>query len=192
MLKKLFLLVIISITIFGCAGVPNQMSYVTPTFNKQDNNAKIVFYRPTNFVGSAVPTTIVEVLNSEKIAYVGELYSGNGIIYSVKPGKHVFGVSGESWKSVTIYAYKSKFYYIHISPTPGFWYANFKPMPISKENMKYLDNIDQIKWTSPNDNATKLLDQKALSYMKAWENAIKADRIIGIPADFGLGNHIQK
>ena len=84
MLKKLFLLVIISITIFGCAGVPNQMSYVTPTFNKQDNNAKIVFYRPTNFVGSAVPTTIVEVLNSEKIAYVGELYSGNGIIYSVK------------------------------------------------------------------------------------------------------------
>lgn len=192
MLKRIFLLLIISVAVYGCAGVPSPMSYITPTFNKQDNNAKIVFYRPANFIGSAIPTTIIEILNDEKIAYVGELYSGNGIIYSVKPGKHVFGVSGESWKSVTIDADKNKFYYIHISPMPGFFIANFKPTPVSKENIKYLDNINKIKWTSPNDNATKLLDQKALSYMKSWNKAVQKDRTIGVPSDFGLGNYIQK
>lgn len=192
MLKRIFLLLIISVAVYGCAGVPSPMSYITPTFNKQDNNAKIVFYRPANFIGSAIPTTIIEILNDEKIAYVGKLYSGNGVIYSVKHGKHVFAVSGESWKSLTIDADKSKFYYIHISPRPGFWYANFQPTPVSKENIKYLDNIDKIKWTSPNDNATKLLDQKALSYMNAWKKAVNSDRIIGIPSDFGLGNYIQK
>ena len=192
MLKKIILLLLVSLMIYGCAGVPSQMSYVTPTFSNNGNNATVVFYRPSNFLGSAIPTTIIEVLNNDRITYVGELYSGNGIIYSVKPGKHVFGVSGESWKSVTIDTEKNKFYYIHISPRPGFWYANFEPTPISKENLKYLNNIDKIKWTSPNNNATKLLDQKAISYMKAWKDAVEDNRIIGVPADFGLGNYIQK
>lgn len=182
-MKKTITILFIIFISYSCATIPKQMTLTTPTI-KNDNNAKIVFIRPFNFLGSAIPTTIIRVDKNKNVFYVGELYSGYGIIYPIKPGKHIFGISGERWTSLAIDTEANKFYYVRLDATPGFFMANFSVTP--QNSTKDLSSLGNLKWITPNDLAKSHIDKYKDNFYKSWENAVNSDKMIYMQKDYGF------
>lgn len=186
-MKKNIFMVVAILLMYGCASIPTHMSYVSNNTKITNSNdyATIVFFRPANFFGSAIPVTIIEIVNNENVKYVGQLFSGAGVLYKVKSGKYTFGISGEIWKTLEVNTDTNKFYYIAIYATPGVFQANFATQPIKDRSSLYITHdIKYIKWTEPNENAKSYIMQNANSYYASW--LAGAGNISAVTKEFGI------
>lgn len=188
-MKRIILILFALFSLYGCALTPNQMSISNPVI-KADNSAKIVFMRPYNFYGSALPVQIIRVDENKNVYYLGEFYSGYGTIYDVKPGKHVFGISGERWTSLTIEAEANKLYYLRLNVKPGFWTENFGVTPMN--SISKLKKVSKdLKWIFPNDDAKQYIFKHKDKFYKSWMKAVNSNNIIFIQKEYGLKEWIM-
>lgn len=188
-MKRIILILFALFALYGCALTPKQMSISTPVI-KTDNSAKIVFIRPYNFYGSALPVQIIRVDENKNVYYVGEFYSGYGTIHNVKPGKHIFGISGERWTSLAIDAEANKFYYVRLYVKPGFWAANFGLTPIKSINeLKELDK--DLKWIFPNNDAKQYIFKRKDKFYRDWMKAVNSNNMIFMQKEYGLKEWIM-
>ncbi len=169
-MKKVIIIFTLVSALYGCA----TMKVVQKDIKERDNNSKIVFIRPYNDKGFGAPTTIVEIGKKDNIHYVGKMYSGCGIVYSVEPGKHVFGISGgDIWTSFAVETVPKKFYFVHIYPTTSALHTNFKVEPINYDNLFTLTNLNHVKWLTPREEvARKYIKINANRFYRNWLRAV--------------------
>lgn len=186
-MKKNIFMVVAILLMYGCASIPTHMSYVSNNTKITNSNdyATIVFFRPANFFGSAIPVTIIEIVNNENVKYVGQLFSGAGVLYKVKSGKYTFGISGKPWSSLEVNAAANKYYYVALYPK--LFQANFAVKPVRDMKSTYITHdIKHIKWIKPNDKAKDYLVNNANSFYTSW--LASYHNITVIPKEFGFDN----
>lgn len=186
-MKKIIFMITTILLMSGCASIATHISYINNNSEIIDNKgyATIVFFRPAYFASSGIPVTIIEMANNDNIKYVGQLFSGAGVLYKVKAGKYTFGISGETWSSLEVNAAANKYYYVALYPK--LFQANFAVKPVRDMKSTYITHdIKHIKWIKPNDKAKDYLVNNANSFYTSW--LASYHNITVIPKEFGFDN----
>lgn len=114
--------------------------------------AKIVFMR-TSMVAGAIGCDLFEVVNGE-LRFVGQLPTGNKVVYETTPGEKVFMAYGTAADFMLANVTGGKTYYSIVRPNWGT--GGFAPTPIrlggstEPEFQNWLSNTKQIE---PQENA---------------------------------------
>lgn len=113
--------------------------------------AKVVFMR-NSFVAGGVGCDMFEVVNGE-LKYIGQLPTGNKVVYEVTPGSKVFMAYGTAADFMLADLQPGKTYYSIVRPNWGT--GGFAPTPIRHQGSDPVLNSPELKsWIS----GTKLLE----------------------------------
>ena len=177
----------------GCATASKHMAVTSPTAINQtltENEAAIIFVRPTNY-GGAVQAPIIKVEDNNNISLVGISSAWTKIFHKTTPGKHVYVVGGESGRMLQATLDGGKFYYVTVDPSMGFAKARFSLLPVADEGLtkeSFRQDLAKSDWVVPSasanawfmENKTSLLEKVSVAREK-FNNADPADREILVP-----------
>lgn len=158
--------VVASLVLSGCASDLMRAASTQQISPPGEGRVKIVFMR-SSIVAGAIGVEIFEVVNGD-LRFIGQLPSGNKIIYETTPGEKVFMAYGTAADFMLAKLDRGKTYYSIVRPNWGT--GGFAPTPIradsptepnvkSKEFQKWVSDTKVIE---PNENA------------KAWFSGNKA------------------
>lgn len=158
--------VVASLVLSGCASDLMRAASTQQISPPGEGRVKIVFMR-SSIVAGAIGVEIFEVVNGD-LRFIGQLPSGNKIIYETTPGEKVFMAYGTAADFMLAKLVRGKTYYSIVRPNWGT--GGFAPTPIradsptepnvkSKEFQKWVSDTKVIE---PNENA------------KAWFSGNKA------------------
>jgi hypothetical protein len=159
-----------AVLVSGCAGglmreAPNQqISQPSPS------TAKVVFMR-SSMVAGAIGCELFEVVNGE-LKLIGQLPTGNKVVYETTPGKKVFMAYGTAADFMLAELAPGKTYYSIVRPNWGT--GGFAPTPIRDAK-----GSEAQGWIS----GTKLLEFSSQKEADAWF-AENKQRLQGIYADY--------
>jgi len=109
----------------GCAGLMRDAPSQQVTQPAPDK-AKVVFMR-SSMVGAAIGCDLFEVVNGE-LKFIGQLPTGNKVVYETTPGKKVFMAYGTAADYMLAELAPGKTYYSVVRPNWGT--GGFAPTPI--------------------------------------------------------------
>lgn len=173
---KLSLAISIVILFLGCAGTTRYMHEVTDpnlTYAPGSNEAVVVFMRPSNFA-FAIQSAVFDVTTEEN-RLVGIVSAKKKLAYRVKPGKHMFMVTGESADFMQAELKAGKTYYSTVNPRMGAWKARFSLGAVHQD----IDQARLSEWK----NSCSWVETTDATYQWAKQNApsiqSKRDAYIG-------------
>lgn len=148
---------VISLVLSGCAGNLMRDASTQQISPANPERAKIVFMR-TSMVAGAIGCDLFEVVNGE-LRFIGQLPTGNKIVYETTPGEKVFMAYGTAADFMLAKLAGGKTYHSIVRPNWGT--GGFAPTPIraysapepdlkSKEFQGWLSGTRLIE---PNENA---------------------------------------
>ena len=112
----------------GCASMMRE-SQNQQLARADDNRAKVVFMR-SSFVAGAIGVELFDVTDGE-LKFIGQLPSGNKVVYDTTPGDKVFMAYGTAADFMTANLVGGKTYYSIVRPNWGT--GGFAPTPIRKD-----------------------------------------------------------
>jgi hypothetical protein len=159
-----------AVLVSGCASglmreAPNQqVSQPGP------KTAKVVFMR-SSMVAAAIGCDLFEVVGGD-LKFIGQLPTGNKVVYETTPGKKVFMAYGTAADYMLAELAPGKTYYAIVRPNWGT--GGFAPTPI-----RDLKSAEAKEWIS----GTKLLEVGDQKEVDAWL-AENKQRLQGIHAEY--------
>jgi hypothetical protein len=163
-----------SLLLSGCASSLMRPGSAQQAAAPEATNAKIVFMR-SSVVASAIGVDMFEVINGD-LKFIGQLPTGNKIVYETTPGKKVFMAYGTAADFMTADVAGGKTYYSIVRPNWGT--GGFAPTPIrndgtSEYNMKSKDFRDWLSSTKPiepNDDAQPWFTTNKARYQDLYKD----------------------
>lgn len=129
-------------------------------------DVKIVFVRPSYFVGDPIPASVFDVTDSGPAKFVGTLTRKTRVEYSVKPGLHTFMIVSEAADFMQAQIVSGKTYYALITPRPGAWKARFSLVPVRQNEQRVQKWEEEIPLVTPNSRSLAWAKQNASSVEK--------------------------
>ena len=182
------ILLLIAVTLTGCASNPMQVASKQVVAKPQADEAQVTFMR-SSFVGSLISASLYDVTDGE-IKFIGILNNETKVSYTTPPGKRIFMVVSEAADFMEADLTPGKNYYSIATPRMGAWKARFSLWPIKNSSHAdyQLESKDYKSWMK----STKLMmnSDKAISwyennkasvqkkynkYWPAWNTKSKAD-----------------
>jgi hypothetical protein len=99
-------------------------------------DAKVVFVRPTYFVGDPIPASVFDVTDPGEAKFIGILNRKTRVEYPVKPGLHTFMIVSEAADFLQAHIVGGKTYYALVTPRPGAWRARFSLVPVRQNEQR--------------------------------------------------------
>jgi len=132
---KRLLIVACLFVLAGCAS-SHMADLADPgrTFEPADNEAMVVFMRPSIF-GGAIQSAVYQVTDDGP-EFIAIISSKRKFPYRTTPGKHRFMVVSESADFADAELLAGKTYYMLVTPRMGMWRARFSLKPIPKAEMQ--------------------------------------------------------
>jgi len=118
-------------------------------------DAKVVFVRPSYFVGDPIPASIFDVTEPGDAKFIGILNRKTRVEYPVKPGLHTFMIVSEAADFLQAQIVGGKTYYALVTPRPGAWKARFSLVPVRQGEQRVQKWEDEIPLVT---NTTRTLD----------------------------------
>lgn len=138
-----FLFVLISGTLSGCASNLMRPASDTKVAAAKDGNANVVFMR-SSFVAGAIGVELFEVVNGE-LKFIGQLPSGNKIVHETTPGEKVYMAYGTAADFMRAHVDAGKTYYSIVRPNWGT--GGFAPTPV-RTSLADPSNVKSAEFTS--------------------------------------------
>jgi hypothetical protein len=118
------------------AGCASYMQKVEPTGPPGPDEAKVVFCRPSRFLGGGVEFPLWD---GEKL--VGFSEHGCTVEYRCAPGEHFFLTMAQSYKGLNASLAGGNTYYLWVTPRVGAWTAAVGLTPVRKEDAELLQEV---------------------------------------------------
>lgn len=154
-MKYLLLLVVLCAGIVGCATGPDFKSYSSSLTPPKEGQARVWFYRPSKFIGSAVQPTVF--LNE---AAVGKAQPGCFFYTDRRPGTYTVQCTTEWSDKAQLTVNANEVHYVRLTMLPGVWVGHVLPKIVpEKDGLKEIVNCRLIsadgmnKDLKPSDNA---------------------------------------
>jgi hypothetical protein len=174
-MKKILLAVaitVISLVLSGCAGNLMRDASTQQISPSNPGRVKVVFMR-SSMVAAAIGCDVFEVVNGE-LRFIGQLPTGNKIVYETTPGEKVFMAYGTAADFMLANLAGGKTYYSIVRPNWGT--GGFAPTPIrgssliepnlkSKEFQNWLSSTKLIE---PNENAPAWSSENKERFQKIY------------------------
>lgn len=158
----------------GCASNlmrPSASEQISPPGT---GRAKVVFMR-SSIVAAAIRAEIFEVVNGD-LRFIGQLSTGNKIVYETSPGEKVFMAYGTAADFMTAKLVAGKTYYSIVRPNWGT--GGFAPTPIrtntaTEPNVKskeFGEWVADTKLVEPNETAQAWLAENKARYQEIYKD----------------------
>lgn len=118
------------------AGCASYMQKTEPTGPPGPAEAKVVFCRPSRFLGGGIDFPLWD---GEK--FVGFSENGCTVEHRCAPGEHFFLTVAQSYKAVSATLAAGQTYYIWITPRVGAWTSAVGLTPVHKEDTELLEEV---------------------------------------------------
>ncbi|TMH79179.1 MAG: hypothetical protein E6H51_03510 [Betaproteobacteria bacterium] len=148
---------VISVVLSGCASPLMRDASTQQISPSNPGRVKVVFMR-SSMVAGAIGCDVFEVINGE-LRFVGQLPTGNKIVYETTPGEKVFMTYGAAADFMPANLAGGKTYYSIVRPNWGT--GGFAPTPIrgsssigpDLKSKDFKDWLSGTKLIEPNENA---------------------------------------
>ena len=172
-MKRIIVTTAVILAFLGLSGCASMMreSQNQQLAGADDNRAKVVFMR-SSFVAGAIGVELFDVTDGE-LKFIGQLPSGNKVVYDTTPGDKVFMAYGTAADFMTANLVGGKTYYSIVRPNWGT--GGFAPTPIRKdgpsESMKskeFSDWMSGTKRIEPTEEAGKWFIENKARYQAIY------------------------
>lgn len=149
-MRKLFLLAVAGLLLFGTGCASKHMQIVDPSgINEStaENESSVVFLRITSF-GGGIQAPLGES-TGDSIKFIGISSAWTRILYKTTPGKHKFFVGGESASMLEADLAPGKIYYVEVDPNMGFLKARFSLLPLDLNKIQsdnFKKDLSKCQW----------------------------------------------
>ena len=166
-------IVVLSIGLGACGGGAKMVKSESAPVIKQDE-AMMVFMRPSDFGGSAIAALVLDVTGPEA-KFIGMVNKGTKVAYPVKPGEYIFMVVSEAADFMQATVVPGKTCYAMVTPRIGLWKARFSFTPVRQGDAEFAD-VDSgtqfvehgprtLEWAERN---SRDINAKRLRYWPDW------------------------
>jgi hypothetical protein len=159
---------------FVAACSSSYMQRAEPMGSPGPEEAKVVFCRPSRYLGGAMT---FPVWDGDKLLGFSE--SGGTFEYRCPPGEHFFIASGQTYKGMSATLAGGLVYYVWLTPRVGFLSAGVGLTPVRKEDAELLE---QVRASVKENECRTLLPEKGGPY-----EANRRDTIREVLAEFRSG-----
>jgi hypothetical protein len=156
--RRVLLALALGFLLTGCASTMMRPSSIGPATNDA-SRAKVVFMR-TSMVAGAIPAELFEVAGGD-LKLIGQLPTGNKIVYETTPGDKVFMAHGAATDFMTARLAGGRTYYVILRPNWGT--GGFAPTPVRNDGTSDSNTVSpefkswlgDTKPIEPNEDATR-------------------------------------